>query len=82
MQDTPKIKKIELEHKKLLTEYNSILVALATVTIGIGGLTYSITSNIFLTIFSLTTTFLILNSEKESKPKELKNKVQEIEWSQ
>ncbi len=43
MQDTQKIKKIELEHKKLLAEYNSILIALASVTIGITGLIYTLT---------------------------------------
>lgn len=74
-----KVKKIELEHKRLLTEYNAILIALATVTIGIGGLVYTATSNIFTTLFSLTITFLILNSEKDSKSKELHNKAQEIQ---
>ena len=79
MQDMQKTKKIELEHKKLITEYNAILIALATVTIGMTGLAYTITNNILLSLFNLTITFPILNAEKERKSEELNKKAQEIE---
>ncbi|MEK6952405.1 MAG: hypothetical protein AABX29_05295 [Nanoarchaeota archaeon] len=78
MQDTPKIKKIELEHQKLLTEYNAILIALATMTLGVGGLIYTLTENILLSLVGLSLIFFILNSEKESKSKEVDDKVKEI----
>lgn len=78
MQDTQKIKKIELEHKKLLAEYNSILIALASVTIGITGLIYTLTKNTILSLVGLVIIFLILSSERENKSKELNKKVQEI----
>ena len=78
MQDTQEIKKIELEHKKLLAEYNSIFIALASVTLGTAVLIYTLTKNIILSLVGLAIIFLILSSEKESKSKEISNKVQEI----
>ncbi len=78
MQDMQKIKKIELQHKKLLAEYNAILVALATFTIGLGGLIYTLTKDIFLSLTSLIMIYLILNNEKDRKSQELNNKINEI----
>ena len=78
IQDIQKVKKIELKYKKLLTEYNAILIALATVTMGIGGLVYTITNNILLSLFGLAMSFLILNTEKYSKSQELDNKINEL----
>ena len=79
MPDMQKNKKIELEHKKLITEYNAILISLATITIGIGGLAYTITNKTIISLFGIGISFLIINSEKESKSQELNEKVQEVE---
>lgn len=69
------IKKIELEHKKLLAEYNAILLALVSTTIGIATLLYMLTKDIKISLIGLILSFLILNSEKESKSNELDLKV-------
>ena len=60
MQDTQKIKRIELQYKKLIAEYNAILISLATVTIGIAGLVYTLTNNILLSLTGLTLIFIML----------------------
>jgi len=78
MQDSLKVKKIELQHKKLLAEYNAILIALASVTLGTPGLIYTLTKDTFLSLTGLTMVFFILNSEKESKSLELDIKINEI----
>ena len=78
MQDSLNVKKIELQHKKLLAEYNAILIALASVTLGTAGLIYTLTKDTFLSLTGLTIVFFILNSEKESKSLELDIKINEL----
>lgn len=78
MQDTQKIKKIELEYQKILTEYNAILIGIASATIGMGALLYTLTKKPEISIAAFMFTFLILSSEKDNKSKELDNKVKEI----
>lgn len=69
MPDMQKDKKIELEHKKLLTEYNAILISLTTVSIGIGGLAYTITNNIIISFLVWPSVFLSLIVKRKANLK-------------
>ena len=70
-------KQVELIYRKLLQEYNAILIALFTVSLGAMGLSYTITQNIALTILFGGVVYLFLNSYKEDKSKEIDSRIQE-----
>ena len=74
-----KNKQIELQHRKLLQEYNAILIALITVPVGMMGLSFTITNSVATTIFIGVMIFIAINSFKEDKSTELDKKSQEIE---
>lgn len=74
-----KNEQIELEYRKLLQEYNAILLALFTVPLGIMGLSFNATRNIALTLLFGGMIYLFLNSYKDDKSIELENKVLEIQ---
>ena len=78
MLGTQKIKRIELEHKKLIAESNALLLALASVTLGTAAFIYTLTSNSILSLIGLALVLFIINSEKENKSKEIENKVNEL----
>ncbi len=70
--------RLELEYRKLITEYNATLIALASVPLAIGGLIYNSTRDILFTFVSLFIAYLILNTVKNDKSEELDNKVKEL----
>lgn len=73
-----KIKQIELEYKKLITEYNGLFIAMITLLIGTATLIYSLSHNIFFTLACFTISMLLLNSECKSTDKKLKSKIKEL----
>lgn len=74
-----KNKQIGLQFRKLLQEYNALLIALFTVPPGMMALTFNITKDIVSTFFIGGIVYLSLNSHKIDKSDELNDKVQEIQ---
>lgn len=71
--------KIKLEYQKLITEYNALLIALASATIGFAALIYTLTKDNLLSLTGLIITFIIINSEKEDKSNQLGSKIKELD---
>lgn len=69
---------VDLEYKKLLQEYNAWLIALISVTLGLLGFIYNSTKDISIALFWSVITVIVLNSKRENKSGELKNKIEEI----
>ncbi len=70
--------KLELQYRKLLQEYNAILISLFSVPLGMMGLALSMTKNITITFLFGGVVYLFINSIKEDKSRELNDKIQEI----
>ena len=65
---------LELRYKKLLTEYNALLLAMGTITLGLLIFSYNITSNLAVSIFVSILTFQFLSAKKI----EIEDKLEEI----
>ncbi len=65
--------KFELRYRKLLQEYNALLIAISSVSLGIAGLSYTLTKDIISTFFLTSISVIFLYSIKEDKSKELDN---------
>lgn len=78
MQNMQKNKKIEFEYKKLITEYNALLLTLASATIGFGVFLFTLTKNIASSIIGFVLFFIIVNDFKEEKSKQIKRKINEF----
>ncbi len=70
--------RIEFQYKKLLQEYNAILIAMFTVPLGTMGLAFNITKDIIFTFLSGGVFYLFLDSYRYEKSTELINKAEEV----
>lgn len=69
---------LDLEHRKLLSEYNALLVAMASVTLGIAGLIYTLVRDMYLSLIGLSATYIILDLLRSDKSNELNKKAAQI----
>ena len=69
---------INLEYKKLLQEYNAWLIALITITLSILTFSYTIYHDVSVSLIWSLTILIVLDSRREKKSEELKNKINEI----
>lgn len=68
----------DLEHKKLISDYNASLAAIISATIGITGISYQIFKNWVISFFIGVFVFLMINMIRKNINKKLKEKLTEI----
>lgn len=69
---------IELEYKKLLSEYSALLIALASVTLGVAGLIYTLKHDAKLSLFGLMFTYFVITVLRQEKAEELNRKTEQL----
>ncbi len=68
---------IDLEYRKLLHEYNAILIAITSVTIGVLAFVYNTTKNLTFSLIVVGVTYIVLDSKKEEVSQKLNFKIKE-----
>ena len=68
----------DLEHKKLISDYNASLAAIISVTLGIVGISYQISKSWILSFLIGIIAFSLINSVRKDIEDKIKNKIDEI----
>ncbi|MBI2128603.1 hypothetical protein HYU07_00035 [Candidatus Woesearchaeota archaeon] len=68
---------IDLEYRKLLHEYNAVLIATTSVIIGLPAFIYNVTKDLLSSLIIAAVIWLILNSKREEVAQKLDLKVNE-----
>ena len=68
---------IDLEYRKLLHEYNAILIAITSVTIGILVFVYNTTRNVAFSLIVVGIVYIVLDLKREEISQKLNLKIKE-----
>ncbi|MBI2507352.1 hypothetical protein HYV89_00175 [Candidatus Woesearchaeota archaeon] len=68
----------DLEHRKLISDYNASLAAIISATIGITGISYQVFKNWIISLFIGAFVFLMINMIRKNINRKLKEKIIEI----